>query len=186
MDFLVDVDEVLTDFVGRLTPVLSGVLNREWSCDELPGHEWDIFSLLNDVQKDAVNAVMERPGFCASFEPSPIAQATITALREHCNVFAVTAPSNMPHWVHERYYWLDRYYGFDRYHVVHTHAKHKVAGDFFLDDNPKHVTEWAAKHPTGTAMLWTAPSNRRTAGFDNLRVHSWAEVLERVRARCTT
>lgn len=181
MDFLIDCDEVLTDFVPRFIPIIAGLLGREWELDELPDDEWDVFSILNETQYDAVCAIMERPGFCASFHPSDEAKEAVRELRDYCDVYAVTAPNYMPFWVNERYYWLNKHFGFNKYNIINTHAKFQVHGDFLLDDNPKHVRGWIAKNPQGVGMVWNTPNNKRLVGYDDLRVGSWDEVIDRVK-----
>jgi 5'(3')-deoxyribonucleotidase len=183
MRFLIDVDDVLTDFVQRLTPILSGVLGRDWSYDEIHDDEWNLFTLLGPVQTDAVFALMERPGFCMAFHPAEGAQEAVAAIRSlGLELYAVTAPNYFPYWCSERTTWLERHFKIPASHVVHTHAKHIVKGDFFLDDRPSHVVEWARANPEGVAMLWTTPHNQRTKGYGSLRVHSWDSVLDRIKA----
>ncbi len=185
MRFLIDVDDVLTDFVGRMSPIVSGILDREWSYDELSKDEWDLFTILSKVQRDALFAIMERPGFCATFNPAPGAQAAVRTLREMgCEMFAVTAPNYSPFWVSERTHWLEQFFQIPADHVVHTHAKYLVSGDFFLDDRPSHVREWEKHNPQGVPMLWTTPHNQRAEGFDDVRVFCWDHVWARI--RCNT
>lgn len=181
MRFLIDVDEVLTNFVERLTPIVSGLLGREWHSSELPPDEWDMFTVLSDAQRDALCALMERPGFCSQFKVAPGAVEAVIQLRQYCEVYAVTAPNYFPNWCNERTRWLEQHFGFKPHQVVHTHAKHLVKGDFFLDDRPEHVGAWTEEQD-GSAMLWTTPHNRRTKGYDVFRVYGWDDVIRVVRS----
>ena len=125
---------------------------------------------------------MGTEGFAASLEPAEGSIDFIRDLRKLANVYVVTSPNHSRHWVYDRTEWLRDHFGFDPKHVVHTHAKALCVGDFFLDDSPDHVMRWRAKHPGKDGMWWSTLHNRRLViGDPSLRVHSWDEVLKRVR-----
>jgi 5'(3')-deoxyribonucleotidase len=98
--------------------------------------------------------------------------------RVHQVVF-VTAPQlDIPGWVPTREAWLGERFG--AMPVIHTHHKHLIPGDWFIDDRLSNVRHWAAANPRGRAILWAAPYNEkpasapwitRTADWD------WVEAL---------
>jgi 5'(3')-deoxyribonucleotidase len=177
---LVDVDEVLADFQTPMFDALYELYGRRASAEEC--EVWDCFSLMTPNEKKGVYSIIEHPGWCAALKPKGGAIEAIHQLREMVDVFAVTShfPTSRT-WVHERDTWLQDHFGFNRRNIVHTSSKYICTGDAFLDDNPSHITEWRAVHPQGLAMLWHIP-NTRKLGFDDIRVRSWGEVIERVRA----
>ncbi len=177
---LVDVDEVLVDFQNAALRLLERMCGRIIRPDDY--EVWDMFTLFTEEEKRTVIAEIEKPGFCRALRPKEGAIAAVSELRSVVDVFAVTSHFTSPTWVHERDAQLMEEFGFKRREIVHTSAKFLVAGEFFLDDNPSHVGAWADEHPQGYAMLWHIP-NTRKLGFDDIRVKSWAEVLERVKAR---
>ena len=177
---LIDVDEVLVDFQTPALGALERLTGRKLRPDDY--EVWDMFSLFSDEEKKLVFAEVEKPGFCRSLEPKPGAIEAVKALREMVDVFAVTSHFTSPTWVHERDAQLTEEFGFKRREVVHTSAKFLVDGEFFLDDNPAHVTAWSEEHPKGVAMLWHIP-NTRKLGMDDIRMKTWEQVLERVKSR---
>lgn len=178
-DFLIDVDEVLADFVNAAIPVISQVLQRPWSLDEASVDNWDMFAVLTPETKRDVFQILNARGFCSSLQPTPGAQDFIRELRQYRNVYALTSPQHSPFWVYERNQWLGDHFGFDPKHTINTEAKYMCVGQEFLDDNPVHIERWKARHK-GAGMLWSTVHNRRMKGHDELRVNSWDEVLKRV------
>ncbi len=175
--FLLDVDEVLTDFVGRITDVISAVLGRPWTLDEVPPGVFDMFSGLEPEQVDACFEVICSEGFCATFEPREGSQEAVRELQRRFDLYLVTSPNHAKPWVYERSEWLQRFYDVRPEQVIFTYAKHVCSGSFFLDDCPEHVLSWTDHNPEGVGMLWDTPNNRRLSGYDELRVRSWNDVF---------
>jgi 5'(3')-deoxyribonucleotidase len=176
--FLFDADEVLFDFQSACFDILRKFNGRVLTADDYL--VWDFFVELTTEEKAHVRAEVSKPGFCRNLKPLGWAQDAVTTIRELVDVYAVTSPWDSPTWVYERNEALKEHFGIDKKHIVQTSAKYLVRGDFFLDDNPDHVTHWASEHPHGVAMLWHIP-NTRKLGHEEFRVRSWAEVLDRVR-----
>lgn len=179
--FLIDVDEVLADFAGEAINVVSQVLGRPWGFDDAPQDSWDIFRDLEpEVMKEA-DAIMNAPGWCASLKVKEGSQEFVKVLRKLCDVYPCTSHKHSPAWVYERDIWLMEHFQFQRGDIVHTAAKFVCGGDFFLDDKPSHVIKWQDHHPKGKAMLWSTEHNRRLQGYEDIRLHTFDEVLSVVR-----
>lgn len=182
-DFLLDVDQVLADFVTPAIEVMSQVLGRPWTLAEAPADEWDMFTVLTEEQKRSVDGIIDAPGWCSALKPLPGSQDAVAELQKRCNLFVVTDPGiGGRQWVHERNIWLRDLYGLDRKRFIYTASKFMVEGDFFLDDHPRHILSWQERHPRGVGMVWSTEHNRRLKGYDSRRVGSWEEVLRRVKA----
>jgi 5'-nucleotidase len=181
---LVDVDEVLADFQTPMFEALHDLYGRKLKAEDC--EVWDCFSLMTPNEKRGVYSIIEHPGWCAALKPKEGAQEAITKLREIVEVFAVTShfPTS-PTWVHERDHWLQSLFGFDRKNIVHTSSKYIISGDALLDDSPGHVNAWKVVNPNGLAMLWHIP-NTRKLGFDDIRVRTWEDVVQRVAAHVGT
>lgn len=176
--FLVDVDEVLCNFVqGGLGPLFTQEFGVNWR-DYLPKKRWDVLSVLPEGPLDEY---VGKPGFVRSLPVYPEAQTSIARLRHYCEIVAVTTPSRTPYWAYEREQWLKEHFDIDRSHILQGAPKHMVSGDFFLDDNPENVLQWSQENE-GTAMLWTTPYNKDIPGYGRFRVHHWNEVIGKVRA----
>jgi 5'(3')-deoxyribonucleotidase len=182
--FLSDADEVLFDFQNPTYDEIHRLFGRRHSGHDL--EVWDMFTLLSKEERDVLFAEIRRPGYCRALKPIPGAQEGIKEARARkLDVFAVTShfPEH-PTWVMERDAALIADYGFKANQIVHTSAKYLVGGEYFLDDNPGHNMAWRNEHPDGLGLLWHIP-NTRTLPFDDVRVHSWEEVLKRIEAHQT-
>ena len=177
--FLFDADEVLLDFQSACFDILRKFNGRVLTAQDY--EVWDFFAELTPEETAYIRGEVSKPGFCRHLKPLPGAQAAVEQMREMVDVYALTSPWDSPTWVYERNESLKEHFAIGRKHVVQTSAKYLVRGDFFLDDNPDHVTHWAEEHPAGVAMLWHIP-NTRKLGHDHFRVRSWAEVLGKVRS----
>lgn len=175
--FLIDADEVLFDFQSAAFSILHKLNGRVLTSSDY--HVWDLFSEIRPDEKDHLIAEISKPGFCRDLKPLPGAQEAVRQLRAVVDVYAVTSPWTSPTWVYERNASLEEHFSINKKHIVQTSAKYLVKGDFFLDDNPTHVTEWSAAHPDGVGMLWHIP-NTRNLGLDHQRVRSWDEVHAKV------
>ena len=175
---LVDVDEVLASFQAAMLDALERLFGKRIRPEAY--EVWDAFSLLSPEETEGVIAEIRKPGWCASMQVTPGAHEALIELRTLVDVYAVTSPFKSPTWVHERDAWLVEKLGFESDQIVHTKAKHICRGDAFLDDKPENVERWRQEHPDALAMLWHIP-NTRLLGYDDIRVRSWDEVIERVR-----
>lgn len=176
--FLVDVDDVLAELRPKVLRIVNKVSGIEHTPDDFSG--WDYFSVLSEDQKKQAFEIMSEPGFCLSLQALPGAKEAIQELQGMVKVLAVTWPFHVE-WFNERYAWLDQEMGIPKEDVILTKAKYAVAGKWFLDDNLDNVLSWSAGNPCMNSMLWSTRATR-DLGYDRLRVHSWGEVIQRVKA----
>lgn len=175
-----DVDDVLADFK---TPVLDLMVELFGIVVDLHAFEaWDLFTVLTPEQQEVLLREMSRPGYCSELLPYHEAKEGIDNLRQLAEVVVVTRPFVSPTWVYERMHWLIEHFGFDEHSIINTAAKHMVRGDAFLDDNPHNVLKWTEEHPQGLGMMWALPNTERIPGCDRIRVRTWEEVYDRVKA----
>jgi 5'(3')-deoxyribonucleotidase len=174
---LIDCDGVLSDFITPALAVVASLGDYEVPDTELLKIE---HVLPEDVGAEYMRRVTTR-GFCSSLLPYPGAQDAVRELRELAEVVIVTASfGQCPTWAWERTTWLADHFGIEPGDVVHAGRKHRVVGDVFVDDHPKHVAAWAQAHPRGTPLLWDRAYNRDSA---LPRTSSWSTVLTVVRAK---
>jgi len=93
-----------------------------------------------------------------------------------CEVIVVTSPMDGSTWVHERDHWLRRNFGLNRDSIIHTNAKHAVAGDLFVDDKTEHCAVWRRCHPNGLAIRWGTYTNHHTP-YDGITSSDWDYVV---------
>lgn len=175
--FLVDVDDVLADLRPKVLQIVNEVSGVEHTPDDFTG--WDYFSVLDSAQKKQAFEVMSTTGFCRSLQVLPGAKEAICELQSLVKVLAVTWPFHVS-WFNERYDWLEQEVGIPRGDVILASAKYAVAGQWFLDDNLDNVLSWREGNPGMDPMLWSTRATR-DLGYDHLRVHSWDEVVQRVK-----
>lgn len=178
LTLLLDVDEVLTSFQGTVFDLVEHLYGRRYTANDCTS--WDCFQFLSDEERSEVFHRISQPGFCEGLSPLPGAKEAVAELQELGDVFVVTSPWDSAQWAFERLNWLRSHFGILRKNVVSTSAKFLVYGDCLIDDNPDHIRSWEECHPAGHGLLWHIPNTR--GQHDDLdRVHSWEEVLQRVR-----
>jgi len=175
--FLVDVDDVLADLRPKVLRIVNEISGIEHTPDDFTG--WDYFSVLDEYQKHRAFQLMRVPGFCRSLQVLPGAKEAIRELQGLVKVLAVTWPFHVE-WFNERYEWLEQEVGIPKADVILASSKYAVAGKWFLDDNLDNVLSWSEGNPYMEPMLWDTRATR-DLGYDRLRVHSWDEVIQRVR-----
>jgi 5'(3')-deoxyribonucleotidase len=72
-------------------------------------------------------------------------------------------------------------FSIDEQDVIHTHAKHVVNGDLFVDDKPEHIVAWGAKGRKTSAFLWDTHRNQMAEGLP--RLSNWDELDELLESR---
>lgn len=176
--FLIDVDDVLADFAHPAADLLSEVLGKPWTFDDMEPGKWDMFGSLSPEDYQKVHQRISDPEWYGSLLPSPGSQDFIKKLRGMADTYVLTSAMS---WADVRIGWLHYHFEFDKQHLVFTKAKHIVAGDFFLDDHPEYVHRWQRHNPEGKSMLWSASNNAHLVeGNEAVRVTSWDVVLEKV------
>jgi 5'(3')-deoxyribonucleotidase len=175
--FLVDVDDVLADLRPKVLRIVNEVSGIEHTPDDFT--DWNYFCVLDADQKKKAFEIMGTPGFCRSLQVLPGAKEAIRELKGLVKVLAVTWPFHVE-WFNERYEWLEQEVGIPKEDVILAGAKYAVAGKWFLDDNLDNVLSWSSGNPCMESMLWHTRATR-DFGYDHLRVHSWDEVVQRVK-----
>jgi len=177
---LVDVDEVLADFHTPVFDLAAKLFGKKLTSEDFD--TWDLFDHFPKAERKALFNAMEQPGYCTSLPPLPGALEAIQELRNYVDVYVVTSPFPSPTWVSERYAWLHEHFNFKPSEVITTSSKFVVAGDAFLDDRPDNVVDWLEAHPQKTGMLWHTPNTKTLVEHDSLRVYSWEQVIQKVKA----
>lgn len=75
------------------------------------------------------------------------------------DVMVLTSPWESKGWYDARVEWLRRELGIHQGQLMAGRLKPWVAADFFVDDKPKNIIEWATDNPNGFAVLLAWPYN---------------------------
>lgn len=180
---LLDCDGVLAAFVDGWLRLINDALDATYKTSDVTG--WDVCASLGLPPEK--HGAMKRllagcPEFAAHLEVLPGAVDGVRRLREIAEVYVVTSPWNShPTWTHDREAWLRRRFDIPHSHVVHTSAKHLCVGDVLVDDKLEAVDRWRSAHPSGVAVLWSTPHNRRDL-WDGPCTSDWSFLVELVRS----
>ncbi len=176
---LVDVDGVVCDFIQGYLGIVKQVTGKSFKHSDVTDWSFKKCLGLTDAEERIANQLMCHPGFVRSLSALPGAYEGITALKEKVDeiVFVTAAWQGHPTWAHEREEWLnERWPGC---HIVSTHHKNYVRGDFLVDDKPSHIEAWKNEWidefgGTPRTFLIDAPYNRE---YDaDIRAHNLREV----------
>lgn len=177
---LVDCDGPLADFISAALTIVYEETGKRWLPEQIT--TWEIFETIND--KDLENKVYDKiksRGGCIGISVMEGARVGLHSLQQIAEVVIVTSPFHGSEtWVYERELWLAKHFNIDHHDIIHARKKQHVAGDFLIDDHPKHIKAWGARWPEGQALLWDLPVNRGEDSKGLTRVYSWADVYERV------
>lgn len=155
---LLDCDGVLADYVGGALKLVHRVTDARFTREDVDVYDFAPKLLPDDAHRAEFAHLISQPGFCASLEPCTGAVDGVRELSEVGDVYVVTASSGPnPTWAYERDRWLLVHFGIGHHRVIHTHAKHRVHGDMFVDDRPEYIEAWRF----GQRLLWAAPHNAR-------------------------
>lgn len=185
LDFLTPALAVANKIVGRMAIDSAALpVPQDWRPYTINDFKtWDIFDTIGREHERACYLEYEKPGFCAAFEPYPGAVEGVREAKKIADVVIVTSPMMTPTWCHERKQSLYKHFGITSKDVIFANRKALVQGRILVDDNPKHVMEWAAAHfdTRGQGVLWDMPYNKE-ALVDGVRsytrcVDSWDDLL---------
>lgn len=179
---LLDVDGLIADFTTPYLMCVRMATGRHIP-DDWKASTWDVaedLGLSEQERKDA-DMLMAAPNMAYLFNPLPGAVEGVKRLLEVADVFFVTAPFRLsPTWTFDRARWLEKFFGEHGKRVNHTHDKHTVYGDIFVDDKPANIREYKKAWPTSSALYW---ATQRTKQADLVNVYSWETILLEVQIR---
>ena len=116
--------------------------------------------------------VVNTPGFFRSLEVMPGAIEAVKKLMEDYDVYVVSAATEFPLSLNEKYEWLRQYFPFiDWRHIVLCGDKSIISTDYMIDDYCKNLDVFKGK-----TLMFHAYHNTQLS--HHFRVRAWSEVLE--------
>lgn len=155
LPILIDCDEVLSDFVGRVLELAAEFGGIYANREQITG--WDMSKVLGWPGLDAcVTERINKRELCFRLEETPGAISWLRQVEAEFGVdrvFICTSPWNAE-WASQRMAWLERR-GVPKSRQIQCSAKHLIPG-YLIDDAAHH----AARRPPGQAFIIDAPWNR--------------------------
>ena len=150
---LLDIDGVAANFIEGCLPIIKEITGRDHAHDDV--NQWLVekaLGLTDDETKTLYDRIVQ-PGWVRALPVYEGAKEGVARLREFAEVHPVTAHFyTCPHWVHEREAWILEHFGIPATDIVHTHAKHLVAGDVLVEDKTATLVKWMQRQHHGNAV----------------------------------
>lgn len=164
----VDMDEVMADTLAEHLLRYNAYYNESITVAELEGKGlWDVTPFDRQAQ---LRAFLDEEDF---FEVLPVIEGSQEVLKSLCSrfeIFIATQAMVVPTSFGPKYRWLQKYFPFiPPTHYVFCGSKGILHADYLIDDQPRNLA-----HFCGTGLLYTAPHNTRTSGYE--RVNNWQDV----------
>ena len=116
--------------------------------------------------------IVNTPGFFRNLEVMPGAINAVKKLMEDYEVYVVSAATEFPLSLYEKYEWLQEYFPFiDWRHIVLCGDKSIINTDYMIDDYCKNLDVFKGK-----TLMFHAYHN--TQLNHHFRVRAWSEVLD--------
>lgn len=111
------------------------------------------------------------------FRTAPVmdeSQAILSELNNRYEIFVVSAATEFPQSLSEKYEWLSEHFPFITWQqIVFCGSKTIVEADMMIDDHFKNLD-----HFKGTTILFSQPHNLLQSPGRHKRVHSWSEIAD--------
>lgn len=124
--------------------------------------QWDLFNLIDQDECVRVMKLFDDPEFWRHLPPVPGAIEGVEGLRRQgYKIHWLTSPwYTCENWEGVRRAWLKDNFGSGPLDITFTSEKFRVDGDILIDDRPKHVKMWQAKHPDKVSWAFDTAYNR--------------------------
>ncbi len=160
MRLIIDMDEVLVDFLGPLLDKYNKRYDKEMVLDDIKS--WDL-------PQEMINIFLE-DDFFLTLPPLSGAIDGIRELKQNGHdIIIATSPSERPGIAREKMIWMKVWLP-EFVHDLHiVERKDRLIGDLLIDDSPKHLNNFKGK----TMCMARRYNEDVTSTF---RVKNWTEI----------
>jgi len=177
---MLDVDEVVCDFVGHYLTLAGKLLDREFKKEQVKA--WSIADSLDLPvwAKRELQYEFSRPGAALKLDLIPGSREAYQELKSIAEIHFVTSPfEGSQTWGSDRVEWLKHYFGEDvNWHL--TKHKYVVQADAMVDDKAEFCEDWANQNP-GFVVIWDSPWNKSLELPNSLRTNSWDVAIPAIK-----
>jgi 5'-nucleotidase len=164
----IDMDEVMADTMAHFLEMYNASFGVGLTADQLFGKR--LFEVIEEAHRPAARDYFQHESFFAEIPVMEESQDVVKALTARYEVFITTAAMDVPCSFTPKFHWLQRHFPFiPTSHIVFCGDKSIIAGDYLIDDNIRHLTNFR-----GEGIIYTAPHNVDEMRFR--RVNNWEDV----------
>jgi 5'-nucleotidase len=165
---IVDMDDVLADASQRIIEVFNGVNNTNY--DKEFFRDKVFYEFVNQPHFQSTRPFVEAKGFFIDLPVMADAIEVMQNLQSKYDIFVVSAATEFPNSLEEKYHWLARHFPFIHWHnFVLCGDKSIINGDIMIDDHEKNLKSFK-----GETLLFDAVHNWHLDTYT--RVRSWKEI----------
>lgn len=165
---IIDMDDVLADASARILEVFNELNGTQ--VDKGFFNERDFYQFINLNGHKSYRPQLFEPGFFRNLTVMPDAQEVVKELSEKHKVYIVSAATEFPNSLKEKYDWMAEYFPFISWkNFMLCGDKSIVKGDVMIDDHEKNLLTFE-----GERLLYDAMHNKLLTGYK--RVYNWQEI----------
>jgi len=176
VQFLLDMDGVLVDFISGALKALNRDYNRTITLEEYASKfgSWNTYDYYGISEEQFWNSIDATNDFWINLQPIPWFKDLYNDLKAMGDVTITTAPSRSNDCVLQKYNWLKKYLNLEKVDIIMCNKKYLLTapGNILIDDSSKNVESF--KSAGGRAIL--VPSNWNTVNL------SYADVFYKIMA----
>lgn len=173
---LLDVDEVVCDFVGYYLKLAEKLTNRKYNKSQVT--QWSINDALDLPQwaRREIQYDLSEPFTALKLQLLPGAKEAYRELSQLADVHFATVPYHSSKtWGSDRVEWLKLHFGENvKWHL--TENKYALQADVMVDDKAELVDDWATENP-GLPIIWDCPWNSNYKNDRVLRLDNWTDII---------
>jgi 5'(3')-deoxyribonucleotidase len=170
MRLVIDMDEVIVDFMGPLIDIYNKRFKSDITLEDITS--WELPRDMKYIFYD--------PGYFLSLKPITDAIYGLTYLKyKGHDVIIATSPSKEPDIAYQKYNWIMQYLPSFANDLYIANRKDRIDGDLIFDDNLEHLYS----SPCQYKMVMDRPWNRYLGGIwktdycDLYRVDNWIKAI---------
>lgn len=165
---IIDMDDVMADASEGILDIFNELnktdLKKEFFDDK------NFYEFMNSGKYIPYRDKLFEPGFFLNLKVMPNAQEVIKELSEKHNVYVVSAATEFPNSLREKYDWMQKHFPFISWrNFMLCGDKSIVKGDVMIDDHEKNLKSFSGK-----TLLFDAMHNKQIEGYH--RVFNWQDV----------
>ena len=165
---IIDMDDVLADASARILEMFNELNGT--SVDKDFFNDRDFYEFINSNGHKSYRPQLFEPGFFRNLSIMPDAQEVVKELSEKHKVYIVSAATEFPNSLREKYDWMAEHFPFISWkNFMLCGDKSIVKGDVMIDDHEKNLKTFE-----GETLLYDAMHNKLLTGYQ--RVNNWQEI----------